>query len=440
MSLAQPDLTTEDTEVFAENNPAEMERAACPRPARRDAGAPTSEVWAEGAEEKPPKEHLGLQPLASARWDWSSVGRVLVVRLRSIGDTVLATPALFALRRFLPNARLDILLEDWVAPVLDGFDGVDHIVTIEGASAGERARVARQLRAAQYDVVYNLHGGTTATFLTRASSARHRVGFAHYQYSRLHNHLAPTALELWGRPKLHSVEQQLALLGWTGVPVSDCPPTRLAVTDKALANVSHKLREARNPKINRPLPQAVLTGFGLAHDDFEPFALMHPTAAFETKRWATDKFARVAEELGGRGLKTIAIAATREARVIDDLIKESRTGVLGLAGLSLPEITALASKARLFVGNDSGMAHIAAAAGAPLVVIFGSSNVTHWRPWTSQPYEVVHEELPCQPCHGYFCAEFEKPECILRVPVERVVAAIDRVLAESEKSPVDSQR
>src|SRR5260370_3750240 len=70
------------------------------------------------------------QPLAPARWDWSSVQRVLVVRLRSIGDTVLTTPSLFALRRFLPGAQIDILLEDWVAPVLDGSGLVDRVITI----------------------------------------------------------------------------------------------------------------------------------------------------------------------------------------------------------------------------------------------------------------------------------------------------------------------
>src|SRR4029453_7345299 len=62
------------------------------------------------------------QPLAPARWDWSDVRKVLIVRLRSIGDTVLATPSLFALKRFLPNAQIDILLESWVAPVLSGFE------------------------------------------------------------------------------------------------------------------------------------------------------------------------------------------------------------------------------------------------------------------------------------------------------------------------------
>jgi ADP-heptose:LPS heptosyltransferase len=173
------------------------------------------------------------QPLAPAQWDWQTVERVLVVRLRSIGDTVLSTPSLFALKRFLPHASVDILLEDWVAPVLEGFPHVDNVITLERKSTSARARVARQLRANRYDVVYNLHGGTTSTLLVRATGAKHRVGYQTYQYARLHNHLSPSSSSLWGQNKTHSVEQQLALLGWTGVPVSDRPPTQLAVTAEA---------------------------------------------------------------------------------------------------------------------------------------------------------------------------------------------------------------
>ncbi len=352
------------------------------------------------------------QPLAPARWDWSTVQRVLVVRLRSIGDTVLVTPSLFALRRFLPGAQIDILLEDWVAPVLDGSGLVDRVITIPRDSTTARARTARELRATHYDVVYNLHGGTTATLLTRATGAKHRVGFEHYQYARLHNHAAPSSLDIWQRPKLHSVEQQLALIGWTGVPVTDRPATKLAVNENALSSVSDKLRAAE------------FAGF----DKGVPFAVIHPAAAFETKQWAAEKFARVAEELAARGLTPVAIVSPQEKPLAESLIKQSSARVIALTDLSLPEVTALASRARLFVGNDSGIAHIAAAAGAACVVIFGSSNVAHWRPWTTKANEVVLEEMPCQPCHGYFCAEFEKPECILRVPVERVVGAIDRVL------------
>ena len=97
----------------------------------------------------------------------------------------------------------------------------------------------RSIRGA--NIVYNLHGGTTATFLTRATGAPHRVGFRHYQYARLHNHVAPSPQEIWHRQDLHSVEQQLALIGWTGVPVTDRPGTQLAVSEPAARSIAEKL-------------------------------------------------------------------------------------------------------------------------------------------------------------------------------------------------------
>src|ERR1700745_1635000 len=104
--------------------------------------------------------NANAQSLGEPRWDWSTIKRVLVVRLRSIGDTVLATPSLMALRRFLPEVELHILLEDWVAPLLDGHPAVDRVITLERKSLSSRARVAREIRSLNYDVVYNLHGGT----------------------------------------------------------------------------------------------------------------------------------------------------------------------------------------------------------------------------------------------------------------------------------------
>ena len=356
-------------------------------------------------------DHDAVQPLAPARWDWSSVRKVLVIRLRSIGDTVLTTPSLFALRRFLPHAKIHILLEDWVAPLLDGSPLVDQIISIPRHGNSARARVARELHRTSYDVVYNLHGGTTATFLTRASGATHRVGYGHYQYARLHNHVAPSSQNIWSRPTLHSVEQQLALIGWTGVPVSDRPGTQLAVSEKAAAAISSRLA-------------AQVTAA-------EPIALIHPAAALETKRWPSENFARIVEAVAERGMCPVVIVSANEKQVLQSVGAQTSTPMISFDNLSLPEVTALAARARLFVGNDSGIAHIAGAVNTPCVVIFGSSNVAHWRPWTTNKNEVVREELPCQPCHGYFCSEFEKPKCILSVPVERVVAAIDRISKES---------
>ena len=344
----------------------------------------------------------------SGEIDWQNVKRILVIKLRSIGDTVLSTPSLIALRRFVPNAQIDILLEDWVAPLLDGFDAVDNVI-IAGPGSAERLKTAWKLCRGRYDVAFNLHGGTTATFFAAASRAKHRIGYADYQYSFLYNHLLSTASDFWGTEFTHSAEQQLALLGLVGVPVEDRPKSKLVVNEVAMEKVG--------------------TTFASGWFNAGNFALFHPSSMFFTKQWATENFSRTAEFLAEKGLHTVAIASKNENKVLEELKKLSKVPITTFDDLSLPEITALASKARLFVGNDSGIAHIAAAVNTPSVVIFGSSNRNHWRPWTDAPNEIVFEEFPCQPCPGYECKEFGEPRCILSVKRESVFAAIERVLS-----------
>lgn len=337
--------------------------------------------------------------------DWQNVRKILVVRLRSIGDTVLSTPSLIALRGFLPDAQIDILLEDWVAPVLEGCEAVDNVLTVAKDSKS-RLKTAQQLRKTKYDVAFNLHGGTTATFFIRASGARHRVGYQDYQYSFLYNQRLSSAADFWHKKKTHSAEQQLALLGFVGIPVEDKPKTRLAVTQKALNSIEAKIQ---NPDAD--------------------IALLHPAAAFETKQWATENFAQTAEYLTRKGLQAVAVAAENEQEILENLKKLSKVPILTFDNLTLPEITALAFRAKIFVGNDSGIAHIAAAVQTPSVVIFGSSNRDHWRPWTDAPHEIVYEEFACQPCPGYVCEEFGEPKCILSLKTESVTQAAEKVLS-----------
>jgi len=341
--------------------------------------------------------------------DWPQVKRILVVKLRSIGDTVLSTPSLIALRRHAPEAEIDILLEDWVAPLLEGYDGVNVI----GMSTGIGARLATvsRLRERSYDVAFNLHGGTTSTFLTWASGAKHRFGNADYQYSFLYNHLLSSPADFWGREKMHSAEQQLALIGSAGVPVEDLPKTRLSVTDEALRSVEAKLGRSEISNLRSEI------------------ALLHPGTAFETKRWSAVNFAQVAESLTNKGFAVVAIASEPESPTLRELSSATSIPITTFQDLSLPEITALASKARIFIGNDSGIAHIAAAVQTPTVVIFGSSNRTHWRPWTDAPNEIVFNPFDCQPCPGYKCEIFGDSRCIHSVTVEQVIAAVERVIA-----------
>ena len=346
--------------------------------------------------------------------DWTKVRRVLVIRLRSIGDTVLSTPSLIALRRFLPNAKIDMLLEDWVAPVLEGHDKIDNVIAVKRGSV-ERLRTAWRLRKNRYDVVINLHGGTTSTFFTRATGAKHRIGYSNYQYSFLYNHLLASASDFWGQEFTHSAEQQLALLGFVGVPVDDKPKSSLQISQAALDSLSRKFA----------FPDSEISNLR------SKIALLHPASVFATKQWSPENFAKIAEYLAARGIARIAVATKSERNLLAELVKSSRVPIKTFEDLTLPEITALASRASLFVGNDSGIAHIAAAVGTPSVVIFGSSNRNHWRPWTDAPNEIVFEPFACQPCAGYRCEVYGEPKCILSVQPATVIAAIDRVLAQS---------
>jgi ADP-heptose:LPS heptosyltransferase len=308
----------------------------------------------------------------------------------------------------LPDAQIDILLEDWVAPLLTGFDSVDSVVSM-GKGTIDRLSTTSQIRRTKYDVVFNLHGGTTSTMLTRATGARHRVGYAYYQYSFLYNHLLSSSADFWNSEKTHSAEQQLALLGFMGVPVEDRQRSRLIVSDTA----------------RRPLAQR----YSLR----EPYALIHPASLFRTKQWSSKNFGDVVDYLAGRRMNAIAVASPAENSVLKELLAATRSPVIIADDLTLSEITALASEATLFVGNDSGIAHIAAALNTPTVVVFGSSNRDHWRPWTDAPNEIVFNPFECQPCPGYECKVYGEPKCILSVSSDQVIAAIDRVLAQKIK-------
>jgi ADP-heptose:LPS heptosyltransferase len=154
---------------------------------------------------------------------------------------------------------------------------------------------------------------------------------------------------------------------------------------------------------------------------------------FRTKQWSAENFAAVVDHLAVKGFASIAVAAKEERAILESVKAAAGAPVTIADSLSLPEITALAEQACIFVGNDSGIAHIASAVGTPAVVIFGSSNRDHWRPWSDAPNEIVFNPFDCQPCPGYECKIYGEPRCILSVTSDQVIAAIDRILSPKQK-------
>jgi ADP-heptose:LPS heptosyltransferase len=262
--------------------------------------------------------------------------RVAVVRLRSLGDCVLTTPALALLKQARPDLQIAIVVEDAFAPVFTGNPDVDAILP---PNAAEIARWRPELTV-------NLHGGATSGRLTLASRSRFRAGFNHFRFRFLYNVRIPRAQEiLQVDRKVHTAEHLASAMFFLGVPPKEIPRARLFAT-----------------------PSQRKT----------PYAVLHPKASADAKTWPAAKFLTLAEHLDKQlGIDPVFIAGPGESL-------EEFNRYPTLAGASLEEVKALLARAALFIGNDSGPAHMAAAFGLPAVVLFGSSDPEIWRPWRTQ--------------------------------------------------------
>jgi ADP-heptose:LPS heptosyltransferase len=323
---------------------------------------------------------------------------LLILRLRSLGDVVMLTPALAALHATRPDLRLTVAVEPELAPVLEGNPAVEEILLVR-----EFLEAVHEIRRRRFPVVFNQHGGPTSAYLTALSGAPVRVCWKHCRYGFVYNVRVPDAEYFFGPRKPHTVEHRMTQFYWTGLERGPIPPARVYPHPRALANVERKLKER-----------------GLAAE--WPYAVMHPGAAYFTKRWAAEKFAEIARWLREtRGIVPVIRLGPGERDIAQELRQAlSPQGVVfEPEALDLREVIALISRARLFIGNDSGPAHLAAATARRSVVIFGSSDSVTWRPWQSE-HRVVQNDFPCNPCKGDRCYAFDEPRCILSVTVEQV--------------------
>lgn len=321
---------------------------------------------------------------------------IVLVRLRSLGDTVLATPAFALLRQALPRARIHVAMEERFADVLEGQPDIDGILRLRsGAGVLDKANLLREVRSLRPSLCVDMHGGSTAAWLTALSGARWRVGFAHFRHAWVYNERIPRAQDVLQREpssRVHTAEHHAAAMIHLGARTDEIPAARLA------CKPSHRA--------------------GL-------YAVLHPGATYFTKRWPSQQFARLAQEIRKRHqLEPVFVAGKEDATFGRDL-----SGFETRRGMPLGELKSLLQGAQLFVGNDSGPAHIAAAFGVPCVVIFGSSDSSSWRPWRTA-HRLAETAWDCKPCPGDRCYAFDEPRCILSVDLATVVRAVAEVLTE----------
>lgn len=341
---------------------------------------------------------------------------VACIRLRSLGDALLTTPALRALKQWRPDLRLAYVVEPAWAPVFAGNADVDRLILAPRGTAG-RLRAARELRRFAPSVALDWHGGLTAACLTRASGARWRAGYLGRRNAWAHNLLVPPETLPPGQIRQHTVEHAAALLRALGLPAEP----RLG-----------PLRLAPSPEVRRAV-RSRLSAAGLVG----PYAFINAATRSPTMRWPAQRYVELLRWLEREW--GLAAVLAREAAISHEGVEETILAGLVpgaaalLTGTSVADLIALIAESSLFIGGDGGPLHIAAACGKPTVALFSSTDAVVWAPWET-PHRLVRNEFPCSPCRSDRCRAFARPECVLSIEQNQVRRAVSDLLTASSAS------
>jgi len=349
---------------------------------------------------------------------------ILMVRPRLIGDVLLTTPAIRALRRRYPDATLIYLVEEAAAPIVLNNPHVTETIVIRHRRGWRRVvedlSLARRLRSKRIDVAIDLHGGPRSSWLTFASRARKRVGYDVSGRSWMYTDLIPRPR---GYAPRHSVLNQWDLLVPVDPAFGDPPdPARdrieMPVDDRARASV-----EARFAALDVPADAEIV--------------MLHVGAGNEFRRWPEESFSQVAAALAADHDRrvVVVIGSSTESAAVERVVAGSQRKVAGArvvpaAGWPLGELRALCDRASLFVGGDSGPMHVAATSDVPIVAVFGPTLPVHWAPWRPMHLPFIAIEpgpLECRPCDQRVCAPGDF-RCLRNTGPDRVIEAAHQLL------------
>jgi lipopolysaccharide heptosyltransferase II len=348
--------------------------------------------------------------------------RILLVRLRLIGDVVFTTPIISALRHHYPTAHLAYVVEPAAEPIVRANPRLDEIIVAPKRAGLLRLRddvaLGTRLRQARFDVALDLHGGPRSAWLTWASRAPMRIGYAIPGRSWMYTRTVARASGLQPR---HSVLNQsdllqpLGLASWT----PERFPVEMAEDPAAAARVESRLRAL---------------GIGPQH----VLVVMHVSAGNPFRTWPEAYFAQVVQGVtagdpSSRVLLTAGpsdrAAAERIARRLDATTPGALLPIV--ADWELADLRALIARAAVYIGGDSGPAHMAATTSTPIIGILGPTLAERSRPWRDARWftEMLDAgPLPCRPCHQRRCEPGDF-RCLSGIRPERVVAAVERALA-----------
>jgi heptosyltransferase-2 len=337
---------------------------------------------------------------------------LLLVQTAFLGDVVLTTPLLQALRRAHPERALHVVATPLGVSVLAGHPAVDvlHAYDKKGKDRGVGALLAllSRLRRERFEIAIAAQRSARTGLLVLGSGARLRVGFAGSRGAWALNRRAP-----WDASR-HAVHRYLALAAPAGAPPGADPAPSLAVLPEAVAAVNAALGEDGVPAS-------------------APLLAVAPGSTWGTKRWTPAGFASIVTAAPGRGLQPVLVGSPAERALCEEVATLAGGGIPNLAGRTRPpELTALLARARALVTNDSGPAHVASAVRTPVVAVFGPTVPAFgYTPFGERNRIVEREGLACRPCssHGPQVCPLGHHRCMIEIGPAEVLRALDAVLA-----------
>lgn len=361
------------------------------------------------------------QPAVSDAVDLRQVDSALIIKLRHHGDVLLTSPVFSTLKRVAPHMQLDALVYRETAEMLEDHPSIRRVLTIDrelsraGGLRNVRAEVAlwRALRSARYDLVVHLTEHRRGAWLTRLVGPRYSVGPERNERGRwwrrsfTHRYLVPKAA------LRHTIEINLDAIRRIGVWPSDA--------DKAPMMVPGPVAEAR--------AEQLLDKLGLAR---KQFIVVHPGSRWLFKSLPAKSTALILDQLNDDKWP-IVVTGSRdpaERALIDSILAATKAPVVDLvAQLSLRELAALIKAARMLIGVDSAPMHIATAVGTPVVTVFGPSGEAEWGPTIVPSRVITSTEHSCRPCGNNGCGGSNISDCLVKLPVSRVIGAVRELLA-----------
>ena len=328
---------------------------------------------------------------------------ILITKPSSLGDIVLALPALRTLRMSFPEAKISWLIRPEFAPLIENHPHLDEIITFDRKLLGKAwfhpgafgalMSLIRKLRRSKFDVIFDFQGLFRTASLAWLSGCKLRFGMANARElaTFFYTHKIPQNIEC-----IHVVDYYLKIIRAAGA------------RDYGVEFVFPK-----NPGAEDSVCRLLASGGVKDH-----YAALIPGSAHQDKCWPTERFARLAEMISSKyGLSIVATGSASEAKIINELKAKAGVPIKSLAGrTSLSELVALLGRAGLVVSNDTGPGHIAAALGVPLVLIFGRTN-----PARLEPYHRRHCVMAIEPDgRGVTINNFDPKYDVKNITVEQV--------------------